>query len=63
MAHDFKTRTIDYSEKEPPEWATPEEKVKFYPRRTAHIICEELRLAEEREAAQKKAEENNAANA
>lgn len=63
MAHDFKTRTIDYSEEQPPEWATPQEKIDFHPKRVAHFICEELRKAEAKLAAQKAADENKAANA
>ena len=55
MAHDFKTRTIDYSEEHPPEWATPQEKIDFHPRRAAKFICDELRRVEA-EIAAKKAE-------
>lgn len=52
MAHDYKTRTIDYNEEQPPEWATPQEKIDFYPKRAAHFICEEYRRAEAKLAAQ-----------
>ena len=54
MAHDYKTRTIDYTEEQPPEWATPQEKIDFYPKRTAKFICEEIRRAEERLAVKQK---------
>ena len=46
MPHDYQTRTIDYNEEHPPEWATREEKQDFHPKRAAKIICEELRRAE-----------------
>lgn len=61
MAHDYKTRTIDYTEEHPPEWATPEEKVNFYPKRTAHFICEELRRAEEKPAAEQNTDKKEVA--
>lgn len=57
MAHDYETRTIDYSEDDPPEWATPQEKIDFYPKSAAHFICQELRRVEA-EMAAKEAEEN-----
>ena len=46
MAHDYKTRTIDYTEKHPPEWATPQEKIEFYPKHAAKFISEEVKRAE-----------------
>lgn len=42
MPHDYKTRTIDYMEEHPPEWATPEEKINFHPKRAAKLICAEI---------------------
>lgn len=56
MAHDHKTRTIDYTEEHPPEWATPEEKMNFHPKRLAKFICIEIRKAEEKLEAQKNEE-------
>ena len=46
MHHDFKTRTIDYSEEHPPEWATPQEKIDFYPKSVAYLFRQELRRVE-----------------
>lgn len=62
MAHDLKTRTIDYTQEQPPEWATPQEKIDFFPKRAAKLICEEVRRAEEKLAAKQTAD-NKAANA
>lgn len=53
MAHNYETRTIDYTEEHPPEWATPEEKANFYPIRAAKLICAEIRKAEDKLDAQK----------
>ena len=47
MAHHYETRTIDYTQEHPPEWATPEEKVNFYPIRAAKLICAEIGRAED----------------
>lgn len=47
MAHDFKTRTIDYTQEHPPEWASPQEKIDFYPKRAAKLICLEIERNEE----------------
>lgn len=52
MAHDYKTRTIDYTEEHPPEWATPEEKIRFYPKRAAKFICDEIDRVETEMAAE-----------
>ncbi len=46
MAHDLQTRTIDYTEEHPPEWATDQEKIEFYPKKAAMFICQELRRVE-----------------
>lgn len=58
MPHDYKTRTIDYTEEHPPEWATPEEKINFYPKRAAKFICAEIdrveKMLAEKKAAEKK---------
>lgn len=59
MAHDYKTHTIDYSEERPPEWATPQEKIDFHPKRAAWFICQEVRRVEA-EMAAKEAEEKAA---
>lgn len=56
MAHDYATRTIDYTEDHPPEWATMQEKVDFYPKHAAKLIVAELRRVEA-EMAAKEAEE------
>ncbi len=50
MAHDKETRTIDYTMDEPPEWATPEEKIEFWPKRTAKLICMEIERVEVQKA-------------
>lgn len=53
MPHDFATRTIDYREDNPPEWATPEERINFWPKRTARLICDEAERVEAEMAARK----------
>ena len=53
MPHDYKTRTIDYMEEHPPEWATPEEKINFHPKRAAKLICAEIDRVEKLFAEQK----------
>lgn len=60
MLHDYKTRTIDYTEKHPPEWAMPEEKVNFYPKRVAKFICAEIDRVEKLFAEQKAKEHKTA---
>lgn len=60
MPHDYKTRTIDYTEEHPPEWATPEEKVNFYPKRVAKFICAEIDRVEKLFAEQKAEEAKTA---
>ena len=57
MPHDYKTRTIDYMEEHPPEWATPEEKINFHPKRAAKLICAEIDRVEKL-LAEQKAKEN-----
>lgn len=61
MAHDLKTRTIDYTMDSPPEWATPEERIQFWPKHTAKLISQEAERVEkeiEESAHTKKAESN-----
>lgn len=58
MPHDLKTRTIDYREESPPDWATPEEKVNFWPRRAARFMCDEIDRVEKKLAAEKAAAGN-----
>ena len=55
MAHDLKTRTIDYTMDQPPEWATPDERIKFWPKRTAKLISIEVERVEAEMAAKKAA--------
>ncbi len=55
MAHDLKTRTIDYTMDQPPEWATPDERIMFWPKRTAKLICMEAERVEA-EMAEKEAD-------
>lgn len=57
MPHNFETREIDYNEEHPPEWATPEEKIKFHPRRAAMFMCAEIDRVEKLFAERKAAEE------
>ena len=62
MAHDYKTRTIDYSEEHPPKWASPQEKIDFHPKRAAKLLADEMRRVEA-EMEKKKAEGMNSAKA
>ena len=40
-------------EEHPPEWATPEEKINFHPKRAAKLICAEIDRVEKLLAEQK----------
>lgn len=61
MAHDLKTRTIDYTMDHPPEWATPEERIQFWPKRTAKLISMEAERVEKEIATKETFPEREAA--
>ncbi len=61
MAHDLKTRTIDYTMDHPPEWATPEERIQFWPKRTAKLISMEAERVEKETTLKETPSESEAA--